>query len=147
MPWPRSASSRTSCRSLRAGCGRLSGGAQGREVLPIRRAFFYPREDAMKLRTFLLAVVSLTLVPLLGVAGIAIWWAHQDERRNLEQVLLYHARSRSVAVDREVETTRAGLMGLSTSDDLDAKDLGKFYEQARLAREDDRRRWTAGPLG
>src|SRR4026208_1030913 len=92
MPWPRSASSRTSCRSLRAGCGRWSGGAQGREVLPIRRAFFDPREGAMRPRTFLLAVVSLTLVPRLGVAGIAIWWAHQDERRNLEQVLLYHAR-------------------------------------------------------
>jgi PAS domain S-box-containing protein len=41
----------------------------------------------MKLRTFLLAVVSLTLVPLLGVAGIAIWWAHQDERRTMEQSL------------------------------------------------------------
>ncbi|HEY7249727.1 MAG TPA: PAS domain S-box protein [Methylomirabilota bacterium] len=99
----------------------------------------------MKLRTFLLAVVSLTLVPLLGVAGIAIWWAHQDERRNLEQVLLYHARSLSVAVDREVETTRAGLMGLSTSDDLDSKDLGKFYEQARLAREA-YRRWLTVAL-
>jgi hypothetical protein len=39
----------------------------------------------MKLRTFLLAVVGLTLVPLLGVAGLAIWWAHEDERRNMEQ--------------------------------------------------------------
>src|SRR4026208_1865947 len=130
MPWPRSASSRTSCRSLRAGCGRRSGGGQGREVLPIRRAFFYPREDAMKLRTFLLAVVSLTLVPLLGVAGIAIWWAHQDERRNLEQVLLYHARSLSVAVDREVETTRAGVTGLSPADELDAKGPRKLYDAA-----------------
>ena len=96
----------------------------------------------MKLRTFLLAVVSLTLVPLLGVAGIAIWWAHQDERRNMEQALLYHARSLTVAVDREVETTLAGLMGLATSDDLDSTDLGKFYEQARLAREAYRRWMT-----
>ena len=96
----------------------------------------------MKLRTFLLAVVSLTLVPLLGVAGIAIWWAHQDERRNVEQALLYHARSLTVAVDREIETTLAGLMGLATSDDLDAPDLGKFYEQARLAREAYRRWMT-----
>lgn len=38
----------------------------------------------MRLRTFLLAVVTLTLVPLLGVAGIAIWWAHQDERRAMQ---------------------------------------------------------------
>ena len=88
----------------------------------------------MKLRTFLLAVVSLTLVPLLLVAGIAIWWAHQDERRNMEQALLYHARSLTVAVDREVETSLAGLMGLATSDDLDSADLRKFYEQAQLAR-------------
>ena len=89
----------------------------------------------MKLRTFLLAVVGLTLVPLLRVAGIAIWWAHQDERRAMEQALLYHARSLTVAVDREVETSLAGLKGLATSSDLDPADLRKFYEQARLARE------------
>ncbi len=41
----------------------------------------------MKLRTFLLAVISLTLFPLLGVAAIAIWWAHQDESRTMEQSL------------------------------------------------------------
>ncbi|MFI5328559.1 MAG: PAS domain S-box protein, partial [Candidatus Rokuibacteriota bacterium] len=89
----------------------------------------------MKLRTFLLAVVGLTLVPLLGVAGVAIWWAHQDERGAMEQALLYHARSLTVAVDREVETSLAGLKGLATSGDLDVADLRKFYEQARLARE------------
>jgi len=93
----------------------------------------------MKLRTFLLLVVILTLVPLLGVGAIAIWWAHQDERRNMEQALLYHARSLSVAVDREIETSIGGLMGLATSDALDAADLGKFYDQARLAREANRR--------
>ncbi|HEY7039869.1 MAG TPA: PAS domain S-box protein [Methylomirabilota bacterium] len=99
----------------------------------------------MKLRTFLLVVVSLTLVPLLGAAGIAIWWAHQDERHNMEQALLYHARSLTVAVDREVETSMAGLTGLATSDDLDSADLAKFYEQARLAREA-YRRWLTVAL-
>ncbi len=99
----------------------------------------------MKLRTFLLAVVSLTLVPLLGVAGLAIWWAHQDERRAMEQALLYHARSLTVAVDREVETSLAGLKGLATSNDLDPADLRKFYEQARLAREA-YRRWLTVAL-
>lgn len=89
----------------------------------------------MKLRTFLLAIVGLTLIPLLGVAGVAIWWAHQDERRAMEQALLYHARSLTVAVDREVETSLAGLKGLATSGDLDSADPRRFYEQARLARE------------
>ena len=89
----------------------------------------------MKLRTFLLTIVGLTLVPLLGVAGVAIWWAHQDERRAMEQALLYHARSLMVAVDREVETSLAGLKGLATSGDLDSADPRRFYEQARLARE------------
>ena len=65
----------------------------------------------MKLRTFLLTVVGLTLVPLLGVAGVAIWWAHQDERRAMEQALLYHARSLTAAVDREVETVARGPAG------------------------------------
>ena len=99
----------------------------------------------MRLRAFLLAVVGLTLVPLLGVAGVAIWWAHQDERRNLEQALLYHARSLTVAVDREVETSLAGLKGLATSGDLDAADPRKFYEQARVAREA-YRRWLTVAL-
>jgi PAS domain S-box-containing protein len=99
----------------------------------------------MKLRTFLLAVVGLTLVPMLGVAGIAIWWAHQDERRAMEQALLYHARSLTLAVDREVETSLAGLKGLATSSDLDSADLRKFYEQARLAREA-YRRWLTVAL-
>ena len=99
----------------------------------------------MKLRTFLLAVVSLTLVPLLGVAGIAIWWAHQDERRAMEQALLYHARSLTVAVDREVETSLAALNALATSSDLDPPDLRRFYEQARLVRQA-YRRWLTVAL-
>jgi PAS domain S-box-containing protein len=99
----------------------------------------------MKLRTFLLAVVSLTLVPLLGVAGIAIWWSHQDERRAMEQALLYHARSLTVAVDREVETSLAALNALATSSDLDPPDLRRFYEQARLVRQA-YRRWLTVAL-
>ena len=99
----------------------------------------------MKLRTFLLAVVGLTLVPMLGVAGVAIWWAHQDERRAMEQALLYHARSLTLAVDREVDNSVAGLRGLATSSDLDSADLRKFFEQARLAR-DAYRRWLTVAL-
>ena len=99
----------------------------------------------MKLRTFLLAVVSLTLVPLLGIAGIAIWWSHQDERRAMEQALLYHARSLTVAVDREVETSLAALNALATSSDLDPPDLRRFYEQARLVRQA-YRRWLTVAL-
>jgi PAS domain S-box-containing protein len=97
------------------------------------------------LRTFLLTVVGLILVPLLGVACIAIWWAHQDERRNMEQALLYHARSLSVAIDREIDTTVAGLKGLAASADLGAADPRTFYEQARHAR-DAYRRWLTVAL-
>ena len=49
----------------------------------------------------------------------------------MEQALLYHARSLTVAVDREVETSLAGLKGLATSGDLDSADPRRFYEQAR----------------
>jgi hypothetical protein len=99
----------------------------------------------MKLRTFMLAVVSLGLVPLLVVAGVVIWWAHEDERRAMERALLYHARALSVAVDREVAASLAGLTGLATSAALDSADLGKFYEEARLAREA-HRRWLTVAL-
>jgi hypothetical protein len=88
----------------------------------------------MRLRTFLLAVVSLTLVPMLLAVGHAIWWAHPDERRDREPALLYHARALTVAVDREVETSIACLKGLATSND-----------QAGLARET-HRRWLTVAL-
>jgi PAS domain S-box-containing protein len=48
-------------------------------------------------------------------------------------------------VDREVETSLAGLKGLATSNDLDSADLRKFYEQARLTREA-YRRWLTVAL-
>src|SRR4030081_769987 len=99
----------------------------------------------MKLRTFLLAIVGLTLVPLLGVAAVAIWWAHQDERHAMEQALLYHARSLTVAVDREVETALAALKGLATSNDPHPSHPRQFYEQAGLAREA-YRRWLTVAL-
>jgi hypothetical protein len=89
----------------------------------------------MKLRTFLLAVIGLALVPLLGVAGVAIWWAHQDERRATEQALLSQARALTGAVDREVETTLAELKALAASSDLASGDLRTFYERAALARQ------------
>ncbi len=97
------------------------------------------------LRTFLLTVVCLILVPLLGVACVAIWWAHEDERRNMEQALLFHARSLAVAIDREIDTTVAGLRGLTVTGDLDAADPRTFYEQARHAR-DAYRRWLTVAL-
>jgi two-component system, sensor histidine kinase len=99
----------------------------------------------MKLRTFLLVIVSVGLLPLLLVSGIAIWWAHQDERRNMEQALLHNARSLTVAVDHEVETSLAGLRALASSTDLDGPDLGPFYERARLTREA-YRRWLTVAL-
>ena len=47
----------------------------------------------------------------------------------MEQALLYHARSLTVAVDREVETSLAGLKGLASPSDLDAADLRRFSER------------------
>jgi len=50
-----------------------------------------------------------------------------------------------VAVDREVETSLAGLKGLATSTGLESGDLRNFYEEARLAR-DAYRRWLTVAL-
>ena len=88
----------------------------------------------MRLRWYVLAIVSLILVPLALVAALVVWLSHRDERKEMEQALLARARVLAVAVDREVETCIAALEGLATSDHLDAGDLRKFYEQARRAR-------------
>lgn len=99
----------------------------------------------MRLRWYVLALVSVTLVPLALAAVLAIWLAHQDGRRGMEQALLERARALTVAVDREVETSIAGLQGLATSSDLKSGDLGRFYEQARRAK-DAHQRWLTVAL-
>ncbi|HSB41501.1 MAG TPA: PAS domain S-box protein [Methylomirabilota bacterium] len=99
----------------------------------------------MRVRWFLLAVVSVTLVPLALVAGLAIWLAHRDQREDLNQALLDHSRALAVAVDREIETSVAALEALGTSGDLESGDLRRFYEQARRAR-DAHRRWLTVAL-
>jgi PAS domain S-box-containing protein len=85
-------------------------------------------------RWFLLAVVSVTLVPLAVVAVLAIWLAHRDQHEDLNQALLDHSRALAVAVDREIETSIAALEALGTSGALESGDLLRFYEQARRAR-------------
>jgi PAS domain S-box-containing protein len=89
----------------------------------------------MRLRWYVLALVGLTLVPLALVATVVVWWAHRDERTDLEQGLLERARALAVAVDREVETSVAALEGLATANELDTGNLKPFYEQARRAKE------------
>jgi two-component system, sensor histidine kinase len=88
----------------------------------------------MRLRWSILALMGIALVPLVLVAGLVVWWAHRDERQDLEQALLDRARALAVAVDREVEISIGALEGLATSDRLDARDLSAFYEQARRAK-------------
>jgi PAS domain S-box-containing protein len=96
-------------------------------------------------RWFVLAVVSVTLIPLAVVAVLAIRLAHRDQREDMNRALLRHARALAVAVDREVETSIAGLQALATSSDLDAGDLRRFYEQARRAK-DAHGRWLTVAL-
>jgi PAS domain S-box-containing protein len=99
----------------------------------------------VRVRWFLLVVVSVTLVPLAVVAVLAIWLAHRDQREDLNQALLDHSRALAVAVDREVETSLAALEALGASGDLESGDLRRFYEQARRAR-DAHRRWLTVAL-
>jgi len=99
----------------------------------------------VRVRWFLLAVVSATLLPLALVAVLVIWLAHRDQHEALNQALLDHSRALAVAVDREVETSIAGLATLGTSSDLDSGDLRRFYEQARRAKAA-HRRWLTVAL-
>jgi PAS domain S-box-containing protein len=99
----------------------------------------------VRIKWFLLAVVSVTLLPLAAVAVLAIWLAHRDGREDLNQALLDRSRALAVAVDREIETSIAGLEALGTSSDLESADLRRFYEQARRVR-DVHRHWLTVAL-
>lgn len=89
----------------------------------------------MKLRWYLLALISITLGPLALGAAFVVWRAHDEERHNIEQALRQRAQALAIAVDREVETCIATLEGLAMSDHLDAGDLPRFYAQARRAKD------------
>src|SRR5215207_11720349 len=84
----------------------------------------------MKIRTRLVALVALSLLPVLAFAAVmsVIFW-HQ-QRQAFEQRYLERVRAMSIALDRRLDASTQLLQGMATATQLDQGDLRGFYERA-----------------
>jgi signal transduction histidine kinase/CheY-like chemotaxis protein len=84
----------------------------------------------MTIRTRLVALVSLSLLPVLAFAAVmsVVFW-HQ-QRQAFEQQYLERVRAMSVALDRRLDASTQLLQALATATQLDRGDLRGFYEGA-----------------
>lgn len=84
----------------------------------------------MKIRTRLVALVALSLLPVLAFAAVmtVIFWRQQ--RQAFEQRFLERVRAMSIALDRRLDASTQLLQGLATASQLDQGDLRGFYARA-----------------
>jgi hypothetical protein len=87
------------------------------------------------LRTHLLALVLLLLIPALGLGALVTWEAVAAHREAYEERLRDTARTLALALDREIASYVASVQSLSSSTALDGSepDLATFDIQARRA--------------
>ena len=89
----------------------------------------------MKLRSHLVLLVVVALLPVLAFGFAMLVVLGRDQQADLHESLATAARALSLAVDRELEASIRVLAALSTSEHLDTGDLRRFYEQSRRALE------------
>ena len=84
------------------------------------------------MRTQLLIVTAVSIVPVVLAAGIAIHQIRQDEKEAALQNLKETVRATALIIDREVQGSLMGLKALGTSPHLETRDFKAFYEQAKV---------------
>jgi two-component system, sensor histidine kinase len=99
--------------------------------MPFRYSFRLP---AMPLRRHLLALVLVTLLPMLVLGATLAAWLATERSESVEQGLRATAKALALAIDREATANLAALEGLAASDALAADDLPAFHDRAVLAR-------------
>jgi signal transduction histidine kinase/ActR/RegA family two-component response regulator len=84
----------------------------------------------MKIRTRLVALVALSLLPVLAFAGVMTVISWHQQRHAFEERYLERVRAMSIALDRRLEASIQLLQGLATANLLDDGDLRAFYARA-----------------
>src|SRR5207244_7104435 len=79
----------------------------------------------------LLALVLVTLVPVLIFCGVLIVAFAEHEQRAVERGSLETVRALSAAVDQQINGATAALSALALSSRLASGDLRGFYDEAR----------------
>ena len=85
----------------------------------------------MKLRSHILLIAVLTLLPIIVVVCVVMGLLFQKMRDDQLQNLTATARALSLALDASFEKGIGTLNALSTSRHLEAGDPKTFYEQSR----------------
>jgi PAS domain S-box-containing protein len=85
----------------------------------------------MKLRSHLVVLVLVVLVPILTFSGVTAVLFARHHRQSIEQGLRETARALALAVDRELASSISTLQALATSQYLDTGDLEAFYREAQ----------------
>jgi hypothetical protein len=88
---------------------------------------------ALSLRSRLVLLTLVLLVPALLSAGVILYAGYRQGRQEIERHLQETARALSLVVDRQLGQTEALLWALSTSPQLLAKDYADFDVRARVA--------------
>ena len=89
----------------------------------------------MRLRSYLVSLVLVVMVPLLAFAVATTVWTAKTYRDVAEADLQNTTRALSLAVEKEVEAVRAVLGSLAASPALDNADLATFYRHAQAVGE------------
>src|SRR5918997_5278945 len=90
-----------------------------------------PRLPTLRSRLILLTLVLL--IPALAAAGIIVYAGYRHDRQEVEKHLQETARALSLVVDRQFGQAEALLWALSTSPQLLEKDYAEFDARARAA--------------
>jgi signal transduction histidine kinase/ActR/RegA family two-component response regulator len=85
----------------------------------------------MRLRTLLLIVTGLVIVPGFLAAAIAVWLLQDAARDAATRELEEAVRSTALLVDGEVKQSLGTMRALGLSAHLEAGDFDKFYEEAK----------------
>src|SRR5688572_10853075 len=85
----------------------------------------------MRLRSYLLLLILVAVLPMVGFAVMTVVSLFQQQRAATSLGLVHLARAISVGVDRELNGSIDTLQALAASEHLDAGDLARFDPQAK----------------
>ncbi len=84
-------------------------------------------------RAFLIAFSLALVLPILGLAAVALGYYAIKERAGYEAQAAQTAREYATIVDSDIRTLMSVLNGLAASSSLRRKDFSDFHEQAKRA--------------
>jgi signal transduction histidine kinase len=93
------------------------------------------RPQPKTLRTYLLLLVLVTLLPMLLFGGALIGWLVMEQRERVAADVEETAKALTLTIDRELDANIDALEALAGLNDLTTGDIPAFYERSQLARQ------------